>query len=151
MDGCLFCAFVRGERPHHRIWEDGAHIAFLTIFPNTPGATVVIPRAHHQSNALLLPDDVLSGLVIAAKRVAARIDRAFPDVGRTALAFEGFGVDHVHAKLFPLHGTRQERWEPILSAEHSFTERYRGFVATHDGPRSPDAELALLAERIRNA
>ncbi|MEI6511534.1 MAG: HIT family protein [Candidatus Uhrbacteria bacterium] len=151
MNDCLFCAFSRGEQHCHKVWEDARHLAFLTIFPNTPGATVVIPRAHFQSNALTLPDDVLTGLVLAAKRVAGIIDRAFPNVGRTALAFEGFGVDHVHAKLFPLHGTRQDRWEPIRSNVHSFTPLYRGFVATHDGPRVPDADLALLADHIRNA
>ena len=151
MNECLFCAFARGEQPHHRIWEDDAHIAFLTIFPNTPGATVVIPRVHFASNALALPEDTLLGLVLAAKRVAAVIDRAFPDVGRTALVFEGFGIDHVHAKLFPLHGTRQEEWWPIVATEHSFTEGYCGFVTTHDGPLVPDEELAKLAEHIRNA
>ncbi len=35
------------------------------------------------------------------------------DVGRTALVFEGFKVAHVHAKLFPLHGTKMKKWKRI--------------------------------------
>lgn len=151
MEPCIFCSFSRGEKPCHLVWEDADHIAFLTIFPNTPGASVVIPRAHYGSNALALPDDALVGLVLAAKKVAALLDKTFDDVGRTALAFEGFGVDHVHAKLFPLHGTVQEEWKAIRSTEHPFTPLYQGFVATRDGPRADDGELARLAERIRNA
>ncbi|MFA5947100.1 MAG: HIT family protein [Patescibacteria group bacterium] len=151
MSVCLFCSFVAGEIPCHRVWEDEGHLAFLTIFPNTPGFTVVIPKVHRSSYAFDLPTEELSALVAAAKTVAKLIDRAFDDVGRTALIFEGFGVDHVHAKLIPLHGTRMEEWRPILSALHPFTEKYEGFITTHDGPRASDEELARIADRIRNA
>jgi hypothetical protein len=33
------------------------------------------------------------------------------------MVFEGFGVDHIHAKLFPMHGTKQvhENWKAVNS------------------------------------
>lgn len=151
MTTCLFCSFVSGEIPCHRVWEDERYLAFLTIFPNTPGFTVVIPKAHRRSYAFDLPDDEFISLVAAAKTVGKLIDRAFEDVGRTAMVFEGFGIDHVHAKLIPLHGTRMEEWRPICSDDQPFSERYEGFLTTHDGPRADDEVLARLAERIRNA
>lgn len=148
---CLFCGMVDGSVPCHRVWEDERHLAFLTIFPNTSGYTVVITKEHHPSDALALPDDVLAALVLAAKTVAGKITRAFDDVGRTALVFEGFAIDHVHAKLIPLHGTNLPEWRPILSDRPTVHAQYEGFVTTHDGPRASDEELAQIAERIRNA
>lgn len=151
MPACLFCRIVQGSEPSHVVWEDERHLAFLTIFPNTLGVTVVVTKEHFGSYAFALPDDVLAGLTLAAAVVARKIDRAFEGVGRTALVFEGFGVDHVHAKLFPMHGTAMEDWRPILSQHEAYTDVYEGFVTTHDGPRADDQWLAQVAERIRRS
>lgn len=101
---CVFCEIVAGEVPYHKIWEDSKHLAFLSIFPNTPGFSVVIPKRHLPSYLFAREDDVVSELVLAAKRVGLLLDRALPDVARTGIIFEGYGVDHLHAKLFPMHG-----------------------------------------------
>src|SRR3989344_5755823 len=103
MNGCIFCKIVNGEAPCHKIWEDEKHLAFLTPYPNTEGASVVIPKKHYPSYAFDLPDNVLNDLIIATKKVARVLDSSLADVGRTAMVFEGFGVDHVHTKLFPMH------------------------------------------------
>ena len=61
-----------------------------------------------------MSDDVLSKLIIATKKVAKLLDSKLDDVGRTAMVFEGYGVDHVHAKLYPMHGTKDlKEWKKI--------------------------------------
>lgn len=149
MDDCIFCQIVCGEAPCHRIWEDDRHLAFLSIFPNTRGFSVVIPKQHYPSYAFDVPDDVLAGLVIAAKRVGRLLDARLDDVGRTGLIFEGFGVDHLHAKLFPMHGTRMAAWRPLSAKVDKYFELYEGYISSHDYRRADDAELAALADRIR--
>lgn len=148
---CIFCKIVKGEAPAHKVWEDDAHLAFLSIFPNTPGVTVVITKDHQPSYAFGLPDGVLTGLILAAKKVARAIDAAFNDVGRTGLVLEGFGVDHVHAKLFPLHGTNNPEWKRRASSIDTFFEHYSGYISSHDSLRADDAELARIAKQIRDA
>ncbi|MEK9173928.1 MAG: HIT family protein, partial [Patescibacteria group bacterium] len=44
MESCIFCKIVAKEVPSHVVWEDESHVAFLSIFPNTEGVTVVIPK-----------------------------------------------------------------------------------------------------------
>ena len=44
---CIFCQIVEGKAPCHKVWEDEHHLAFLSIFPNTDGFTVVIPKKHY--------------------------------------------------------------------------------------------------------
>lgn len=41
MDDCIFCKIIKGEIHSHKIWEDEKHLAFLSIFSNTIGVTVV--------------------------------------------------------------------------------------------------------------
>jgi histidine triad (HIT) family protein len=150
MKNCIFCKIVRGDAPAHRIWEDDEHLAFLSIYPNTPGFSVVIPKAHYSSYAFALSDDVLAKLVIAAKRVANLLDAKLPGVARTGLMFEGYGVDHVHVKLFPMHGTGNDSsFRPIHSNLDKFFTEYEGYISSHDWKRADDAELAALALRIR--
>jgi histidine triad (HIT) family protein len=147
---CIFCKIVNGELPCHKIWEDENHLAFLSIFPNTEGFSVVIPKKHYSSYAFDLDDDVLSNLVIAAKKVGKLIDSKYDDVGRTAMVFEGFGVDHVHAKLIPLHGTNISDWKPISSNIDKYFEKYEGYISSHDYKRMDDNKLAEIAKKIRD-
>lgn len=147
---CIFCKIVSGEIPCHKIWEDEKHLAFLSIFPNTDGFSVVIPKKHFSSYAFNLPDEILTDLIIATKKVAKLIDSKLDDVGRTGMIFEGFGVDHVHAKLFPMHGTaNMEQWKEVESNVDKFFEKYEGYISSHDYKREDDEKLNKIAEKIR--
>ena len=149
MKDCVFCQIVHGEVPCHKIWEDEDHLAFLSIFPNTEGFSVVIPKKHYSSYAFDLPDDILSKLVIASKSVAKLLDAAFDDVGRTGMIFEGFGVDHIHAKLFPMHGTSSmDKWKELKSNVNTYFKKYEGYISSHDYKREDDEKLAKLARKI---
>lgn len=145
---CIFCKIVAGESPSYKVWEDENHIAFLSIFPNTEGVTVVIPKQHYPSYAFDLPEEVFIDLVLAAKKVAKLLDSKLEDVGRTAMVFEGFGVDHIHAKLFPMHGTKMESWKPIKSDINKYFEKYEGYISSHDADRADDEKLAELAKKL---
>jgi histidine triad (HIT) family protein len=149
METCVFCQIAQGQAPAHIVWEDDQYLAFLSIFPNTEGVTVVIPKKHYPSYAFDLPPDVLAELVLAAQQVGKKLDAAFTDVGRTGLVFEGFGVNHVHAKLFPLHGTQAPDWKPHSTPVRTFFPEYPGYLSTHDGERADDQALSRLAERLR--
>jgi histidine triad (HIT) family protein len=148
---CLFCKIARNELPHHLIWESQTHKAFLSIFPNTEGFTVVIPKDHYDSYAFAQSDDVLSDLILATKTVATILDSYFEDVGRCGMFFEGFGVDHLHSKLFPMHGTgRMEDWAMIESGKNrQFFPKYPGYLSSNDSERADDEALADLAQKIR--
>lgn len=124
-------------------------MAFLTPYPNTEGFTVVITKEHHGSYVFDVPEEVRQGIVSAACTVAKCIDAAFDDVGRTGLMFEGFGVDHLHAKLFPMHGTHHKDWQQWNSTVDKYFDSYEGYISSHNGKRANDADLEATALRIR--
>jgi len=147
---CVFCDIVKGISPCHKLWEDGKHIAFLSIFPNTKGFTVVIPKAHYGSYAFEQSDEVLSELVLATKKVALLLDKSLDGVGRTGMFFEGYGVDHLHSKLFPMHGTGDNsRFQLREASATKYFDSYEGYLSSHDCARANDNELAELAAHIR--
>jgi len=151
-DDCIFCQIARKKAPCHLIYEDDTYIAFLSIFPNTDGFTVVTTKEHYPSYAFENSDEVLSGLVLATKKVAQMLDKAFSDVGRTGMFFEGFGVDHLHSKLFPMHGTaNMAEWKPIEMSKREFFTQYPGYLSSHDAGRADDVKLAELAKKIRQS
>lgn len=147
---CPFCKIVRKELDAHVIWEDEKHLAFLSIYPNTKGFTVVVTKEHYPSYNFDLADNVLSDLIIASKKAGKLLDRSFPDVGRTGLIMEGFGVDHVHTKLIPIHGTGNlKEWKPIMGNINKHFEHYEGYLSSHDCERADDDELKEIAELIK--
>ncbi len=151
MSDCIFCKIVAGEAPSYKVWEDDKHIAFLSIFPNTEGVTVVIPKKHLSSYIFDQTDEDVSAIMLATKKVAKLLDSSLEDVGRCAMVFEGFGVDHLHAKLFPMHGTADmEKWAPIESKIEKYFEKYEGYISSHDYKEADQTKLETLAEKIRN-
>ena len=125
-------------------------MAFLSIFPNTDGFTVVITKDHYPSYNFDLPDNVLTELVLASKKVGNLLDKSFDTVSRTGLIMEGFGVDHVHTKLIPMHGTADmKEWKPILSSNKTFFDKYQGYLSLHDCDKADDKKLSEIANRIR--
>ncbi len=147
---CVFCDMVAGRVPCHRIWEDEHHLAFLSSFPNTVGVSVVIPKSHHESYVFRVPEEVVTRLMHAVRQVALILDATFEDTGRCAMAFEGFGVNHLHAKVFPLHGTNIGPWRKLSRPQERFFDEYEGFVSTHDGPPWSTEKLEELASQIRS-
>lgn len=148
---CVFCNIVNGVLPCHKIWEDDEHLAFLSIFPNTKGFSVVITKEHISSYAFEQEDKVLTKLILATKSVALLLDESLDGVGRTGMIFEGYGIDHLHSKLFPMHGTgNKSDFKNIESKINKYFYTYEGYISSHDCNQTDDDELKKLASKIRN-
>lgn len=147
MEDCIFCKIVKGEIPAVKIWEDERHIAILDIKPNTEGMTLVIPKKHFDSYAFDMPDKEYCELMIAAKKVGKLLDKKL-NVKRTALIIEGMEINHVHIKLYPLHGLG-EKFKEMIAKEQVYFDRYQGYLTTKEGARKSPEELNKIAEKIR--
>ena len=150
MTQCSFCDILSGKEPCHKVWEDDEHLAFLTIYPNTKGATVVIPKQHLSSYAFAQSDQVLEKLIVATKKVALILDSALDGVGRTGMFLEGYEIDHLHSKLSPMHGNGSgSDFHHIEPTFGPFIEKYQGYLSSHDCERADDSELAAIAQLLR--
>lgn len=146
MSDTIFDKIVSGEIPSYKIWEDETHLAFLTPFPNTPGASVVIPKKNIGDNLFNVEPDEYSSLMKAAKAVANLLEKSL-GVRRVAMVVEGTGVAYAHVKLFPLHGEMANKTD-IWSEETTFSEDYKGYLTTIEGPPMDPKRLSKIQEQI---
>lgn len=99
----LFTRIIQGEIPSYKVAEDENYYAFLDINPLKKGHTLVIPKLPEPEADYIfdLDDEMLAGLMVFAKKVAAGIKEA-TDCKRVGVAVLGMEVNHVHIHLVPL-------------------------------------------------
>ena len=97
----IFSRIISGEIPCYKIAEDDRFFAFLDINPLSKGHTLVVPK--QETDYLFnLEDDVLSGMILFAKKVALAIGKCVPCV-RVGVAVIGLEVPHAHIHLIPFN------------------------------------------------
>lgn len=146
MADCIFCSIADGSVPAVKLWEDDNYIALLDLFPNTRGQTLVIPREHVQSYIFDLEKDDICSMVSAVQHVSRLLEKGL-GVHRVNLVFEGLEINHLHAKLYPVHGLKG-KFESIHSTELVSFGEYPGFVSTLHGPMATVSELEQTAAQI---
>lgn len=154
VEDCVFCRIVAGAEPCRLVYEDDRHLAFLDIFPNTEAFSVVITKQHLSSDVSRASGQVAADLFEAARHVAAKIAAAYDNVDRCAIVFEGMMIDHLHAKVIPLHHTSgmQPGPQPQTTARsHQYFEAYPGYVTTEIAAgRADESHLAAVAAKINS-
>ena len=132
--------------------RQGSDGSFIGLADNS-AQYVCPPQNKHSSGSQSFEqdDEVLSDLTLATKKVALLLDKAFDGVARTGMFYEGYGVDHLHSKLFPMHGTGNiSDFQLVESKINKFFVNYEGYLSSHDFERADDTDLAKLAYYIRS-
>ena len=146
MENCLFCKIAKGKIPSVKIWEDDKHLAFLDLNPNTEGMTLVITKDHFDSDSTDMPDQRYAELMFTVKKVAKILEKGL-NVLRVAMVMEGMGVNHVHIKLYPLHGLT-EKFTEMWANEKIYFDKYIGYISTQIGPELSLKERQNIAAKI---
>jgi histidine triad (HIT) family protein len=132
-DGNIFAKILRGEMPSARVFEDEHVYAFMDVFPQAKGHTLVIPKHSTARNLLDEEPAVLSPLILGVQRVARAVRAALKPDGLVVTQFNGAPagqtVYHLHFHIIP-------RWEGVAVGRHA------------SGGMADPAELKVLAEQI---
>jgi histidine triad (HIT) family protein len=111
MSDCLFCKIVAGEIPANVVRENEYYLAFRDINPQAPTHVLAIPRRHVATLNEADDAELLGGLVLFARDVAA--DEGLAEDGYRVVvntnAGAGQTVFHIHAHVL---GGRPLRWPP---------------------------------------
>jgi diadenosine tetraphosphate (Ap4A) HIT family hydrolase len=142
----IFCTIAKGNAPAFRIYEDKAFVAILDIYPNIMGQTLVISKKHHTGYAFDLNDRELREFIVATKRVSKLLERKLR-VKRVHVVFEGTGINHLHAKLYPAIGLKQ-KYAEVWAKDKKYFKKYEGYVTTLTGPKASEKELRRVYNKI---
>ncbi|AHB41263.1 hypothetical protein P148_SR1C00001G0470 [candidate division SR1 bacterium RAAC1_SR1_1] len=145
---CIFCKIISGEIPSYKIWENDKFIAILDIFPNCKGQTLLIPKKHYESDLFNIHDKELYKDVILATDDVVQLLKAKLNVQRVGMIMEGMGVNHLHIKLYPMHGI-EEDWKQNIGGEQVFFEEYPGYLTTEIGEQADFQDLANIQRQIK--
>ncbi len=123
----LFDKILDGDLPCHKVYEDDQVLAFLDIFPLSPGHTLVIPK---ERRAFMheLSDDAAAGLGRALPKVARAVLAATGAESYNLLQNNGSAahqaVFHVHVHIIPRIGERGlgVGWKPGRLADAAAAE-----------------------------
>ena len=149
---CVFCEIVAGNVRETCFWENADFVAFLSIDPNTPGFSCVVPKAHFGSDILKMPNTELQQFILAAKEVAKILENYYEDVGRVGLIMEGTGIDHAHIKLVPMHGTAHMKegvWRQYHATQEHWFDTYEGWLSSAGGPMGDRRVLLAESAQLR--
>jgi len=96
---CVFCDIVRGNNPHHVIYEDDDYLGFLDKYPLNPGHTQLIPKKHYRW-IWDMENAEVGFIFMRARKITRALEKVFAtdwviaDTG-------GIGVHHAHIHLVP--------------------------------------------------
>ena len=81
-DGNIFAKILRGEAPAAKVFEDGEILAFMDVFPQAKGHTLVIPKHSTARNLLEVEPQVLAPLMLGVQRITRAVRAALNIAGR---------------------------------------------------------------------
>lgn len=132
----IFAKILCGEMPSISVFEDDVALAFMDIFPQSKGHTLVIPKGVQARNLLEMPADAFGPYMLRVKSVAGAVEKALTPDGIVVTQFNGAPagqtVFHLHFHIIP-------RWIDAALGAHASA-----------GPVPVD-ELEPLAAKIRAA
>ncbi|MEO9969602.1 MAG: HIT family protein [Hyphomonadaceae bacterium] len=133
----IFAKMLRGDIPAVKVYEDDTVLAFMDIFPQSRGHTLVIPKHVEARNLLDMPTDKIAAYMERVQKLARAVESALKPDGLIITQFNGAPagqtVFHLHMHLIPVYEDEQ---------------RKRGHGT---GKQADPAELTALANAIAAA
>ncbi|RAK51015.1 HIT family protein [Phenylobacterium deserti] len=112
----IFAKVLRGEIPAARVFEDEHVFAFMDVFPQAKGHTLVIPKRSQARNLLEEEPQVLSELILGVQRVARAVRSALQPDGIVITQFNGAPAGQT---IFHLHFHIIPRWDGVEVGRHA--------------------------------
>ena len=132
--GNIFAKILRGEAPAVRVFEDDHVLAFMDVFPQARGHTLVIPKHSTARNFLEEAPEIIGPLMLGVQRVARAVRAALEPDGVLINQFNGAAsgqtVYHLHVHIIP-------RWEGQALRGHG-----AGAMADMDELKAIAAQIA---------
>ena len=129
----IFAKIARGEAPCAKVYEDDDVLAFLDLFPQGRGHTLVISKTAQARNLLDVDTETLGRLMAGVQKVARGVRAALNPDGIVITQFNGAPAGQT---VFHLHFHIVPRFEGVALAGHG------------SGHMAEAAELAALAKEI---
>ena len=104
-DDNIFAKIVRGDMPCVKVFEDEATLAFMDVFPQSPGHCLVIHKVERARNMLEISDKALAAIMKTVRKITQGVNAALSPDGIFVTQFNGAPagqtVFHTHVHIIP--------------------------------------------------
>lgn len=132
----VFGAILEGRARCHTVWEDDVALAFLDIFPQGRGHTLVVPKRVFAVSLLDLPEHEVGPFMASVQIIGRRLVAALGANGIELIQLSGAAAGQT---VYRLHVHLLPRWTGVQLTPHGQTVR------------ADDNVLAATASEIRSA
>ncbi len=105
-DGNIFAKILRGEMPAVKAYEDDVALAFMDLFPQVRGHTLVIPKHTRARNFIELEAPLIGPYMERVQRLTRAVAKAFEPDGVRVMQFNGAAsgqtIYHLHFHILPI-------------------------------------------------
>ncbi|MEL6858411.1 MAG: HIT family protein [Pseudomonadota bacterium] len=112
----IFAKILKGEMPSVKVYDDEIALAFMDVFPQADGHTLIIPKGVQARNFLDMPTENLGAYMERVQTVARAVEKALMPDGVVVTQFNGAPagqtVFHLHFHVIP-------RWTNTPLAGHA--------------------------------
>ena len=119
-DNNLFAKILRGEVPSVKVYEDDVVLAFMDLFPQSRGHTLVAPKGVKVKNFLEMPEGAVGPYLERVQRVAKAVTKALKPDGVVVAQYNGTPggqtIFYPHFHIIP-------RYEGVGLAGHAHQKR----------------------------
>lgn len=101
----IFAKIIRGEAPSYKLYEDDDVLAFLDVFPQSYGHSLVIPKRAAARNILEIDTDSLAKVMAVVQKLTHALVEELQPAGVQVAQFNGAPagqtVFHLHMHVIP--------------------------------------------------
>jgi histidine triad (HIT) family protein len=101
----IFALIIRGEAPCYKLYEDDDVLAFLDVFPQSFGHSLVIPKRSAARNILEVDTEALAKVMAVVQKITRVIVEELEPAGVQVAQFNGAPagqtVFHLHMHIVP--------------------------------------------------
>jgi histidine triad (HIT) family protein len=130
----IFAKILRGDMPCVQVLDDEVVLAFMDVFPQSEGHTLIIPKHGRTRNLLDFPPEQIASYFARVQRLTQAVEAALQPDGIQVMQFNGSDagqtVFHLHFHIIP-------RWSGGALKRHG------------TGKMASAAELEPIAAKIR--
>jgi len=112
-DDNIFAKIIRGDMPCVKAYEDEHTLAFMDVFPQSKGHTLVIPKTEKARNLLEVGPKALGRLIGTVQKLSRAVKAGLNPDGIVVTQFNGAPagqtVYHLHFHIIPRYGDMQMR------------------------------------------
>ena len=103
-----------------KVTEDDATLAFMDLFPQSRGHTLIVPKNVRARNFLELEESKVAPLMASVHRITRAVDKALKPDGIVVTQFNGAPAGQT---IFHLHFHIIPRYDGVALAGHGHSKR----------------------------